>query len=131
MLEIPFNSKPINPLRIVVALVILILLAAIVFLGLKNIKIQRELQVNEEVFGVRQINEKILNFTNLFINQVLRAKEEIDFETRLKLENTVRGIGDDEILTQWQKFVESKTENEAQEQVKNLLDLLVKKIKVK
>ena len=130
MLEIPFNGKTINPLRIAVILVILILLAAIAFLGWKYVQVRGELRTNEEALKVRQINEKILGFTNLFINQVLRAKEEIDFETRLKLENTVRGIGDDEVLGQWQKFVESKTENEAQEQVKNLLDLLVKKIKL-
>ena len=61
---------------------------------------------------------------------MLKAEKEIDFETRLKLENAVRNIGDDEILIQWQKFIESKTEAEAQTGVKNLLDLLVDKIQI-
>lgn len=131
MLEILTNNKPINRLGIIAVFIILILLAVIVFLSFKYVQVQEKLRVSEEGLRIRQINEKILDFSDIFINDVLKAKEEIGFETRLKLENTVRGIGDDEIFTQWQKFVESKTENEAQEQVKNLLDLLVKKVRVK
>lgn len=104
-------------------------LLAVASLGAKKyIEVQKELQITKEALKTQKINEKILGFTKLFINQVLRAKTEINFETRLKLENTVRGIGDDEILTQWQKFIESKTETEAQTEVKNLLDLLIGKI---
>jgi hypothetical protein len=82
----------------------------------------------------QKTNEKVLDFTKLFIEKVLKAETEVDFETRLKLENAVRNLGDEEILTQWQKFTESKTEAEAQEEVKNLLEMLlemlVNKIKV-
>lgn len=129
-MKILADNKPINPLRIVIVLVILVLLTVIAFLGLKYIKAQGELQADEEILKMRQINEKILDFTKLFISDVLRSKNEINFETRLKIENAVRNIGDEDILTQWQKFVGSKTENEAQEEVKNLLDLLVEKIKI-
>jgi hypothetical protein len=48
----------------------------------------------------------------------------------LKLEYAVRDLADGEILKQWNEFVNSKTESEAQEQVKNLLELLVNKIKI-
>ena len=71
-----------------------------------------------------------MNFTKLFITQVLRADGEVDFETRLKLENAVRELNDQNILAQWQKFVESETEEEAQEEVKNLLGMLVNKIEM-
>jgi hypothetical protein len=74
-------------------------------------------------------NEKVLEFTNLFIEKVLKAQTEVGFETRLKLENAVRNLNDEEILAQWQKFTESKTEAGAQEEVKNLLQMLVSKIK--
>jgi CRISPR/Cas system endoribonuclease Cas6 (RAMP superfamily) len=65
------------------------------------------------------------------IEKVLKAEKEVDFETRLKLENAVREINDKEILNQWIKFTESKTEDEAQNNIKNLLDLLVDKIQTK
>ena len=105
------------------------ILLAVVSLGAKNyIEVKKELQAVKEALKIQKINDKNLGFTKLFIEQVLQAEKEIDFETRLKLENAVRGIGDEEIFTQWQKFIESKTEAEAQKGVKNLLDLLVHKI---
>lgn len=59
-----------------------------------------------------------------------KAEIEIDFDTRLKLETAVGNLNDEEILNQWQKFVDSKIEAEAQEEVKNLLEMLVNKVKV-
>jgi len=76
-------------------------------------------------------NERIINFLKLFIAKILKAEGEIDFETRLKLENAVREIQDKEILDQWTKFTESKTEEEAQKNVKDLLEILVNKLQIK
>jgi hypothetical protein len=76
-------------------------------------------------------NERIVNFLKLFITKVLKAEGEVDFETRLKLENAVREIQDKEILDQWTKFTESKTEEEAQKNVKDLLEILVNKLQIK
>lgn len=73
-------------------------------------------------------NGKVISFSRLFIDNVLKAGKEVDFDTRLKLENAVRDIKDDEILAQWDKFTKSQTEEGAQDEVKNLLDLLMKKI---
>lgn len=72
-----------------------------------------------------------MDFNKLFIEKVLKAEEKIDFEERLKLENMVRNLNDEEILIQWQKFTESKTETEAQDNVKDLLYILVNKTEVK
>jgi hypothetical protein len=76
-------------------------------------------------------NERIINFLKLFIAKVLKAEKEVDFETRLKLENAVREIQDKEILDQWIKFTESQTETEAQKNVKDLLEILVNKLQIK
>lgn len=86
-----------------------------------------ELRKNERAATV---NAGVVMFSRDFIETVLRAKTEVDFETRLKLENEVRDLKDPEILTQWGKFVNSKTEEEAQEEVKNLLGILMKKIQL-
>ncbi|MDP2909664.1 MAG: hypothetical protein Q8N69_01160 [bacterium] len=39
-------------------------------------------------------------------------------------------LKDEEVLAQWQNFVDSETEQEAQAEVKNLLEMLVNKIKI-
>lgn len=114
--------------KIILMVIVLILVVGNVYFCFRNINIQKELRQAQVVLGAEKINENILEFAKLFIKEVLKAKTEVSFETRLKLENLVRDLGDEEILVQWQKFTESKTENDAQENVKNLLELLIDKI---
>jgi len=116
--------------KLFAVLAVSVLLAAASLGAKKYIEIQKELLIAKEALKIQKINAKTLNFTKLFIEEVLKAKTEIDFETRLKLENTVRGIDDEEILKQWNEFLNSKTESEAQDRVKNLLDLLIGKISI-
>ena len=108
--------------------VILLLIISNVFFGFKYFTTQKELKLIQANLKKQEINQKILNFTGLFIKKVLKAKGEVDFETRLKLENAVREIRDKEILEKWQNFTNSQTEEEAQENVKDLLEILVDKI---
>ena len=109
-------------------ILILILLAGNIFLGIKYFLVVKELRQTQAALQTQKTNEKVLEFAKLFIKEVLKAEKEVDFETRLKLENAVRNLDDEEILKQWSEFVNSKTESEAQNQVKNLLELLVSKI---
>lgn len=113
-----------------ILILILILLAGNVFLGVKYFSVVKELRQTQAALETQKTNDKVLEFTKLFIKEVLKAETAVDFETRLKLENAVRNLGDEEILAQWSKFVESKTEAGAQEEVKNLLEMLVSKIKI-
>jgi hemerythrin-like domain-containing protein len=129
--------NPNNPLNRPIALsnlfwiiLVLILLVGNVFFGFKYSAVQKELKLAQATLETQKTNERVLDFAKLFIEKVLKAETEIDFETRLKLENAVRNLDDEEILTQWQKFIESQTKAEAQEEVKNLLEMLVGKIKV-
>lgn len=115
--------------KIILTIIIPILLAGNMFFGYKYFAIQKELQQTQASLKIQKTNEKILDFTVLFIDKVLKAETEVDFETRLRLENAVRDLDDEEILAQWQKFVNSQSENEAQQEVKNLLGLLIDKIK--
>jgi len=111
-----------------ILIIILILLVGCVFFGFKYFTVQKEFRQTQTALETQKTNEKILEFTKLFIKEVLKTETEVDFETRLKLETVVRDLGDAEILKQWQKFTESKTETEAQIEVKNLLETLVGKI---
>ncbi|MDD5043608.1 MAG: hypothetical protein PHD51_02975 [Patescibacteria group bacterium] len=115
--------------KAILTVVILLLIAGNVFAITRYFMVFKECQQLKSTLNGEETNGKVLSFTNLFIKHVLKAQGEVDFETRLKLENAVREIDDQEILAQWQKFTESRTEAEAQLEVKNLLEMLVKKIK--
>ena len=122
-------SDGVNKPKIILVL-ILILLAGNVFLGVKYFSVVKELRQDQAALQAQKTGDKVLEFTKLFIEKVLKAKTEVDFETRLRLETAVRDLEDEEIFAQWQRFIESRTEVVAQEEVKNLLDVLVGKIKI-
>ncbi len=109
--------------------VIIILILSTGFLGWKYSETKKA--SDEAVSQAKEatLNIKVLDFTAMFIENVLKAETEISFETRLALETEVRSLNDAEILSQWQKFTNSSTEIEAQENVKKLLALLIDKVK--
>lgn len=72
-------------------------------------------------------NKKILAFQKLFIDKVLKAEGEVDFDTRVMLQNSVNETGDSEVIEAWNNFLKSKTEADGQERVKDLLSLLSSK----
>ncbi|MES2315770.1 MAG: hypothetical protein V4486_03500 [Patescibacteria group bacterium] len=111
-------------------LLIVILLAGNVFFGYKYFSNAKVLADTQAKLQTQTTNGAVLDFTKLFIKNVLMANSEVDFDTRLKLENAVRNLGDAEILTKWTEFVDSKTADAAQQAVKNLLEVLVNKIKI-
>ncbi len=100
-----------------------------IFFALQLSTTMKKLRVLENEKAQTALNAKVLDFTSLFIHEVLQANTEVNFDTRLKLENSIRDLNDEEIMQQWQKFVGSKTESEAQQSVKNLLGILVSKIR--
>jgi len=114
--------------RIIVSIVIVILFAGNVLLASQYYVSLRDIQNKESLLQTYQYNEKVLNFTKLFIGRVLKAESEISFEDRLELENAVRDINDKDFFNQWNTFTSSKTEAQAQEEVKNFLELLLSKI---
>lgn len=117
-----------NKKRLFVIIVIGALVIGNAFFGLNYFLLRNEIKNQNYVRGKMELNNKIIDFTSLFIKKVLQADEEINFETRLSLENAVRDLNDKEVMARWQNFTESKTENEAQDNVKKLLEVLINKI---
>lgn len=112
-------------------LVVLLLVASNLWVGAEYLA-AKSLAQRYRVESRRQVlNEKMLAFSQLFVGTVLQAEKEVDFETRLRLENAVRDIQDTEVLAQWQKFTESQSELDAQREVKTLLGLLLSKIRAR
>ncbi len=122
-------NKPIALSNLIWIVLVLILLVSNVFFIYKYYGLKKESVQNQVVIQSQAVNDKVLEFTKLFVSKVLKTNSEIDFETRLSLENTVRDLKDEEVLAQWQKFTNSKTQEEAQVEVKSLLEMLVNKIK--
>jgi hypothetical protein len=113
--------------KILFAAIIIILLIGDAFIGWKALAYREELKMERGASKAKEINKQVAEFNQLFVEKVLKAQGEIDFDTRLQLENAARAVGDKDILAQWQKFTDSKTEAEAQAEVKNLLSLLANK----
>ncbi|MBI4094226.1 MAG: hypothetical protein HY436_00270 [Candidatus Liptonbacteria bacterium] len=108
---------------------VLIALALAAFFGIQTREARRELHAAEAKLAGETVNRKILGFGRLFVDKVLNAEGEVSFEDRLALENAVRDIKDDAVLARWQAFIASRTEREAQEGVKRLLEALFVGIK--
>ena len=118
-----------NKEKAVLVIIIAVLLATNIFFVVKYAAVQSEL-IDQRISADKvSFNSNVLDFESLFIEKVLKAKGEVSFEDRLHLETVVRNLNDSQILEQWNKFVNSKNEAQAQEEVKNLLGLLVSKIK--
>ena len=105
-----------------------VLLLGNAFFGIGYFAQKSVLDQAEAVRAKAEVNTKVVDFTMMFIKQVLQAEKEVDFETRLRLENAVRDLKDDNIVAEWQVFTNARTEIEAQNSVKRLLEALVGKI---
>jgi hypothetical protein len=117
-----------NKNRLSCIIIIGVLLISTVFFGLNYFFVSKELQEVKATASKTELNTKVLDFASLFIKKVLQANTEVDFETRLSLENAVRDLKDDQIMAEWQNFTASKTEADAQNSVKKLLGILISKI---
>jgi len=119
-------------LPVVIILIVVLLLGNIYFFK-KYSNTKKELgQIKPEIIheSDKDVNIAILDFFKFFIGKVLESEGEVDFETRLDLENAVRDLHDEEILEQWKKFTTSENEEGSQEEVRNLMKLLISKIRI-
>jgi len=124
-----FLTRHVTGVDITAGVVIVFLVMLSVFYSLRYKQIESQLNLFISNTQTAYVNQEVLKFTELFVNEVLRAEGEISFDTRLELEGAVRSLEDEEILNAWVDFTNSQTEAQAQEAVKDLLALLVLKIK--
>lgn len=108
--------------------IILILLAGNLYFFGQFIFYKLETQKIEKKLQTQQVNQKALAFAKLLIENILSGEKEVSFENRLKLENAVRDINDQEVFNQWTLFTESATQEEAQKNLSNLLNTIINKI---
>jgi flagellar basal body-associated protein FliL len=114
--------------KIILMVVIVLLLAGNFYFACNYFQAKKTALAEAQAIARTAFNVKVVGFAKLFTTKVLSADKEIDFETRLQLENSVRATGDQEILEQWNKFTSSANEQEGQINVKRLLELLLNKM---
>ncbi len=123
-----FLNRHVTGIDIIAGVVIVLLAMSTVFMYTQRQELARQLESVRHAKEMVSLNERVLVFMQLFIDKVLKSEGEIDFETRLALEASVRALDNQVILTAWQRFTESKTERDAQKAVKDLLGVLVSEI---
>jgi hypothetical protein len=114
--------------KLLVSISILILVVIIVGLGVECFVLNSKLQKIEKRVVIQSANTKILSFLKLIVNKVLLGSGQVSFNDRLQLENTVRDINDQKIFAQWQKFTESQSDKDTQQNLGTLFNLLLEKI---
>jgi len=118
----PTTNKKI---RNIVIAIILLCLALFVW---RYLSLSSRLRVAEQAVGAQRVNEKVLSFSRLFVTNILRNEQAINFDQRLELENAVRDIKDPEIYKAWQEFTNAKEQSAVQLSFYNLFSLLLDKI---
>src|SRR3989339_1167681 len=121
-------AKLMNTKRLILLIVISLLTAGNIYLGAQLFICKMELSRANQSLYIKQINEKTLVFAKLFVEKVLAGESEVDFEDRLQLENSIREINDPKIFDQWQKFIKSENDQQAQQEVRALFTMLLNKI---
>jgi hypothetical protein len=116
------NKKGIYSIIIVILLVGNIIFAQFYFSN------RQQSTKTDQLMVEMKKEKKVLAFLQLFVEKVLQAEEEVSFNDRLLLENAVRGLEDDQIMVKWQAFVDSKTPQQSQDNLKDLLEVLVKSV---
>lgn len=112
-----------------IIIIITLLILGNIFFAVMYVSRQVKLRNLEQTVASQQINEKVLEFSQLFFDKVLQGSKEVSFDDRLLLENAVRVLNDKEIFSAWEKFTKAKDQAEVQKDFYNLFQLLLKKLK--
>lgn len=110
-------------------IIIVILLASNLFLGVKYFNADKELKETKNIITIQEEKTKFAEFNKTFIGEVLQTESEVNYDTRLKFDKMVKDIDDKDLTAQWQKFTDSQTEKEAQEETVKLLGLLAERVR--
>ncbi len=112
-------------------LLVLVLVLTNIIWGVGYFGEKNERRIAEIELAKITQNKKIAAFQKLFVDKVLMANGEVDFDTRVELQNSARDTGDQAVIEAWNNFLSSKTESEGQKRVKELLSLFASRIYIK
>lgn len=111
------TRETLTVISITLLIVALVIFVASIQLWNRGVDVSQGISVNEQ--------QKIVTFMDNFVTLVLASDSEVSFDDRLKLENDVRELANEDVLAAWQRFVNSGTDREAQDSVVELLGILI------
>ena len=111
-------------------ILILILLAGNIYLSVKYIGINKQLQQLKNQQSADTVSTRAQTFLVLkeYLNVVLNTATTTSSDDRVKLENDIRQLQDTNITTTWNAFVSSKNVKTSQANALKLIGLLEDKI---
>ena len=124
-----FESGILDKTRLTTNIIMLVLLCSNIFFAIQyteNIKQQAQQQQQQDDSATTRI--QISRFLKFFIDTVLNTKGGISSEDRIKLENDIHQIHDQDLIKQWDAFVASKDGKEAQLNAVKLMSMLGSKM---
>ena len=126
---INFQSGVLDKTRLFSNFLMLILLAGNVYFSIQytsNIKLQDQKTIEDSNKVTTRL--EIAKFLREFIDTVLNTKGTISFDDRVKLENDIRQIKDQDLTKLWDTFVNSKDSKTAQDGAVKLMSALANKM---
>lgn len=118
----PYENKGPSLPVIILIIVAVILLISNIYFGVEYFSTKGTLTKSQAN------NSKIVAFENLFIGKVLKTQGAVSYQDRLNLQSAVVDINDNTILADWNTFLASSTETDAQQSVLILLQDFTNKI---
>ncbi len=112
----------------ILTVIIIILAIGNIFFAWMYVSAKVEIRQLETKVKSQEVNAKILNFTQLFMDKILGGGKTVSFDDRLTLENAVRALNDQEIFNSWETFTKANDPAEVQADFYALFRLLLKKI---
>ena len=107
--------------KIVTAVFVIVLIFSSTFFAMQW---RRSLKVAYALSTKNTENEKIVSFMSLFVDNMLGSGQAVSFEERFKMENVMREMNNKTLQIQWEKFTNSKTQEESQTNAKELFSML-------
>lgn len=111
-------------------ILIIVLAGTAVFFATRFFLLREQVSQYELALESREKSRQALSFLHLFTAKILEARGVVAFEDRLQLEKEIADLKDEELIGAWQKFVGSRSQDEAQNNLGVLLDLLISRIEL-
>jgi len=123
------NAGILDKSRILANFLMIALVAMNIFFSIQYTEGIREEGKQAEIDALR-IEERLENskFMKLFIDTVLGTNGVISFEDRVRLENDVRILADENAIRLWEDFVNSEDSETAQDNAVKLMSYLSNKM---
>lgn len=106
----------------------LIILSSVLLYSYFSLKYQLALFYSQPQINY-EVKKDIVNILDLLITKILLAKENLNLNEKIFIDNQMKSLNNQEIYSKWIDFLNSASEEEAQLRFKILLKTLVEKLK--